>query len=64
MNETEKLKTICDQSELVSENPAHRVQVIQAMIIADTVEFTGSTVVDIDNVTTTNPLLAQATLLE
>jgi len=36
----------------------------QAMIIADTVEFTGSTVVDIDNVTTTNPLLAQATLLE
>ncbi len=36
----------------------------QSMIIADTVEFTGSTVVDIENVTTTNPLLAQATLLE
>ncbi len=36
----------------------------QAMIIADTVEFTGSTVVDLSNVTTTNPLLAQATLLE
>ena len=36
----------------------------QAMIIADTVAFTGSTVVDLDNVTTTNPLLAQATLLE
>ncbi len=36
----------------------------QVMIIADTVEFTGSTVVDLNNVTTTNPLLAQATLLE
>ena len=36
----------------------------QAMIIADTVEFTGSSVVDLNNVTTTNPLLAQATLLE
>ncbi len=36
----------------------------QAMIIADTVEFTGSTMVDFDDVTTTNPLLAQATLLE
>jgi hypothetical protein len=34
------------------------------MIIADTVEFTGSSVVDLDNVTTTNPLLAQATLIE
>ena len=36
----------------------------QAMIIADTVEFTGSTVVDFDDVTTANPLLAQATLRE
>ncbi len=36
----------------------------QAMLIADTVEFTGSSVVDLDSVTTTNPLLAEATLLE
>ncbi len=36
----------------------------QAMIIADIVAFTGNSVVDLDNVTTTNPLLAQATLLE
>ncbi len=34
------------------------------MIIADTVEFSGSSSVDLDSVTTTNPLLAQATLLE
>lgn len=36
----------------------------RAMIIADTVEFSGSSVVDLDDVTTTNPLLAEATLLE
>ncbi len=36
----------------------------QAMIIADTVEFTGSTVVDFDDVTTANPLRAQTTLRE
>ena len=36
----------------------------QAMIIADTVEFTGSIVVDFDDVTTANPLRAQATLRE
>jgi hypothetical protein len=34
------------------------------MIIADTVVFSGNSVVDLDSVTTTNPLLAQATLLE
>ena len=36
----------------------------QVMIIADTVEFSGNSVVDLDNVTTTNPLLTEATLLE
>lgn len=34
------------------------------MIIADTVVFSGNSVVDLDSITTTNPLLAQATLLE
>ena len=36
----------------------------EAMIIADTVEFSGNTTVDLIDVTTTNPLLTQATLLE
>ncbi len=36
----------------------------QAILIADTVEFSGNSSVDLVSVTTTNPLLAQATLLE
>ena len=34
------------------------------MIIADTVEFNGNATVDLDNFSISNPLLAEATLLE